>query len=67
MAFVKNFLAFWYDFVVGDDWMVAAGVVAVLIVSSIAAHAQLQSVAWVVMPLGVLAVFVLSVRRAISH
>jgi len=27
-ARVKAFTAFWYDFVVGDDWRVALGVVA---------------------------------------
>ena len=26
MNFIKRFLAFWYDFIVGDDWVVAAGV-----------------------------------------
>ena len=30
MNFIKRFLAFWYDFIVGDAWEVAAGVVAVL-------------------------------------
>jgi hypothetical protein len=30
MAFVRGFLRFWYDFVVGDDWRIAAGVVLVL-------------------------------------
>jgi hypothetical protein len=30
MRFVKAFLRFWYDFVVGDDWKIAACVVAAL-------------------------------------
>jgi curli biogenesis system outer membrane secretion channel CsgG len=30
MRFVSGFFRFWYDFVVGDDWRIAAGVVAVL-------------------------------------
>jgi hypothetical protein len=30
MAFVRGFFRFWYDFVVGDDWRIAAGVVLVL-------------------------------------
>jgi len=33
MNFIKRFLAFWYDFIVGDDWIVAAGVVLVLAIS----------------------------------
>ena len=30
MAFVRGFLRFWYDFIVGDDWRIALGVVLVL-------------------------------------
>jgi hypothetical protein len=30
MGYVKGFLFFWYDFLVGDAWDIAAGVVVVL-------------------------------------
>jgi hypothetical protein len=30
MRTLKSFGRFWYDFVVGEDWRIAAGVVAVL-------------------------------------
>lgn len=30
MRFAKGFLRFWWDFIVGDDWRIAAGVVVVL-------------------------------------
>ena len=30
MSYVKAFLLFWWDFVVGDDWVIAAGVVVAL-------------------------------------
>jgi hypothetical protein len=30
MRFLKAFGRFWWDFVVGDDWRIAAGVVTVL-------------------------------------
>ena len=30
MRFVKGFARFWWDFIVGDDWRIAAGVVVVL-------------------------------------
>ena len=32
MRFVKAFGYFWYDFVIGDDWKIAAYVAAVLVV-----------------------------------
>ena len=30
MRFAKGFARFWWDFIVGDDWRIAAGVVLVL-------------------------------------
>ena len=30
IRFVKGFARFWWDFIVGDDWRIAAGVVVVL-------------------------------------
>ena len=30
MRYLRAFAAFWYDFVVGDDWRVAVGVVVIL-------------------------------------
>ncbi len=30
MKYIKGFFAFWYDFIVGDAWEVAAGVVLIL-------------------------------------
>jgi len=64
MNFVKRFLAFWYDFIVGDDWVVAAGVVVLLAVTGALAHADLNTSAWVLMPVGVALVLAISLRRA---
>jgi|KBSSwiStaDraftv2_1062776.scaffolds.fasta_scaffold2334506_1 hypothetical protein len=36
MRYVVAFGRFWYDFVVGDDWRIAAGVVLVLALGAIA-------------------------------
>jgi hypothetical protein len=35
MTVVKGFLRFWYDFVVGDDWKIAACVVVALGLSAV--------------------------------
>ena len=35
MRFLVAFGRFWYDFVVGDDWRIAAGVVGVLAVGAV--------------------------------
>jgi hypothetical protein len=66
MGFLKAFFAFWYDFIVGDDWTVAVGIVALLAIAGVLAHAAFTTLAWVIMPLGVLAILALSLRRAIA-
>ena len=35
MRFLKGFGRFWYDFLVGDDWKIAATVVAVVAVATV--------------------------------
>ena len=62
MTRLRRFFAFWYDFVVGDDWRVAAAVVAALAITFVLAGAGLP--AWWVLPVAVLVVLPLSLRRA---
>jgi len=66
MNFIRNFLAFWYDFIIGDDWVVAAGVVVLLAAAGVLAHANLHTAAWALVPVGVIGVLAISLRRATS-
>ena len=36
MRWIVGFFRFWYDFIVGDDWRIAAGVVGVLALGAVA-------------------------------
>lgn len=61
----RHLIAFFggaWDFVVGDDWRTAVGVV--LAIAGTALIAQTGNSAWWVMPPSVLALLALSVRRA---
>ena len=60
---LKSFGAFWYDFVIGDDWHVAAIVVAALAVTALLVH-QAAVNAWWLVPLAVFAALAWSLRRA---
>lgn len=60
---LKSIGAFWYDFVIGDDWQVAAIVVAVLAVTALLVH-QASVNAWWLMPLAVFAALGWSLHRA---
>jgi len=62
MTGLRRFLLFWYDFVVGDDWRVAVGVVAALAVTIVLSSVGLT--AWWVLPVAVLVVLPLRLRRA---
>ena len=62
MRYVAGFARFWWDFVVGDDWRVAAGLVVALGVC--AALAQDGITAWWVVPPAVVLLLAESLRRA---
>jgi hypothetical protein len=59
---MRRFGHFWWDFVVGDDWRVAAGIAVALGVTAILATAWAS--AWIILPLAVAAVLWMSLRRA---
>ena len=61
MNALRRFGRFWWDFVVGDDWRIAAGVVVALAVSATLADAGVP--AWWVLPTAVAVVLYLSLRR----
>jgi hypothetical protein len=61
MGFIKNFGLFWYDFVVGDDWSVAVGIVIALIITALLAHQNIT--AWWLMPVAVVLVLAMSLWR----
>jgi hypothetical protein len=43
MRYLKGFGRFWFDFVVGEDWRIAGGVVAALCLGALALRARLVS------------------------
>jgi hypothetical protein len=61
MRVFKNFGLFWYDFVIGDDRSIAAGVVIALMITAFLAHHDV--VAWWLMPLAVVAMLGVSLWR----
>ncbi|HLI42159.1 MAG TPA: hypothetical protein VKV35_11010 [Streptosporangiaceae bacterium] len=65
MKRLKSIGAFAYDFVIGDDWRVAAVVIAALALTAVAAHAA-GTDAWWLLPACVLAGLGWSLRRAIA-
>jgi hypothetical protein len=62
MKWLKSFAIFCYDFVVGDDWRMAVGVVLGLTLTAVLAHSGMN--AWWALPIFVVAVLVISLRRA---
>ena len=62
MKYVVSFGRFWWDFVVGDDWRAAVGVV--LAIGATAALAAAGVAAWWMMPLAVALVLYVTLRRA---
>jgi hypothetical protein len=65
IRWLKSVGAFWYDFVVGDDWQVAVIVVIALGLTALLVHAAGVN-AWWLIPACVFAALVWSLRRATS-
>ncbi len=63
MRQLKAFGAFWYDFIVGDDWQVAALVVAGLALTAVLVHVAGVN-AWWVLPVLAFAALAWSLQRA---
>ena len=62
---MRRFLHFWWDFIVGDDWRVAAGVAVALPLTALLTHEGVN--AWWLLPLAVAVVLALSLRRAVER
>ena len=63
MKWLAAFGRFWWDFVIGDDWLVAVLVAVAIGATAILAAASIA--AWWLLPLAVPVVLWLSLRRAI--
>jgi membrane protein implicated in regulation of membrane protease activity len=62
---LRAFALFWYDFIVGDDWSIAVGVVAALAVTAVLTRAGVA--AWWVLPVAVAALLGLSLLRELRR
>jgi hypothetical protein len=62
---LRRILAFWYDFVVGDDWRVAVAVVLALALTAGLSAAGVP--AWWVLPVAVVLVLPLTLWRAVKR
>lgn len=65
MSRLAAFGRFWWNFVVGDDWLVAAGLVVALAATALVAHDDVS--AWWLLPIAVIALLVLSLRRGVKR
>jgi hypothetical protein len=64
LRYLRSFLRFWWEFVVGDDWRVAVGLALALGLTSLLTHDGIN--AWWLLPLAVALVLGRSLRRVTS-
>ena len=60
---LRGFGAFWYGFIVGDDWHVAVGVMLALALTNVLSRATAVPAWWIVV-VAVAVLLVSSIRRA---
>ena len=61
MGWLRRFGRFWYDFLVGDDWLAAVGVGVALGATALLAD---EHNPWWLLPVAIAAILSVSVRRA---
>jgi hypothetical protein len=59
---LRAFGRFWWDFVVGDDWRVAAGVLVALVATKLLTSSGVN--AWWLLPVAIVLLLAASLRRA---
>jgi hypothetical protein len=62
---LRRFGAFWWDFIVGDDWRIAAGVIVALIITAALVRAAVP--AWWLLPAAALIILTGSLLRAVRE
>ena len=62
MKYVRAFALFWWNFIVGDDWRVAAGLAVAIGLTSLLTHEGVN--AWWLLPVAVARLVAESLRRA---
>jgi hypothetical protein len=65
MKYVIGFFQFWYDFIVGDDWTIAAGVVIALALTALLSRSNIA--AWWLLPVAVALGLTASLWREARH
>ena len=63
MSYLDSFGRFWWNFIVGDDWLVAAGVAIALLLTYVLTRNDVN--AWWLLPVGVVLFLIESLRRAV--
>ncbi len=63
MRYLRSFGRFWWNFVVGDDWRLAAGVAVSIGLTAVLAHQGVD--AWWLLPVAVALLLAESLRRAV--
>jgi hypothetical protein len=62
-SWLRAFGAFWWDFIVGDDWRLAAGVVAAIALTATLTRTHRE--VWWFLPLAVLTLLALSLLSSV--
>jgi hypothetical protein len=65
VKYVRSFARFWWNFVVGDDWRLAAGLAVAITLTWLLTHEDVN--AWLLLPIAVALLLADSLRREVGR
>ena len=66
MKLVDGFFRFWWDFIIGDDWKIAAAVVSVLAAAAIVVSGTSPGGTWAALVVGAALILAFAVSLAVD-
>jgi hypothetical protein len=66
MSWLRRFGHFWWDFVIGDDWRLAAAAAVALGLTALFSHHGVAA-AWIITPIVVVATLAFTLSRALPR
>lgn len=65
MKIIKNFISFWYNFIFGDDWLLAVIIICGILLLKILVYLKINNIWWI-LPLLTIEALIISLYKELN-